>query len=90
MPKGYDFRSSYRWKKKVRPAILRRDRYTCQWQFERICRGIGDTVDHVIAVADGDCVSGTFPDWQEVDLIRHLFVSPFSTCWSIAYERSDI
>ncbi len=52
MQAGYDFRHSARWRKE-RLLILRRDRWTCQWNFERICQGTANTVDHVIAVADG-------------------------------------
>jgi hypothetical protein len=48
-----DPRSTWHWRMKVRPVVLQRDRYTCHWNYPGICRGRANTVDHVIALAEG-------------------------------------
>jgi hypothetical protein len=48
-----DPRATWHWRTKVRPVVLQRDRYVCQWNYPGICRGRATSVDHVVALAEG-------------------------------------
>ncbi|GJO37399.1 hypothetical protein NJB1604_02110 [Mycobacterium marinum] len=42
---------SWRWKERIRPAILERDGYACQIRYEGICTGYATVVDKIIPAA---------------------------------------